>query len=167
MQTYLVHMRKPHKFSNKWNRPNSFTFQLIIGGKIASMFINPFMWSLTILYFVFRETLGASIEALFITPVFYIAITSLIIGNFLYMYYYMMGCARRGYFGIIKYVLLTPFYWLFMSAAAWTAIYLLIKKPHHWSKTLHGLHLKSLSRKRKSQKELTQIPKINLLPNIS
>jgi hypothetical protein len=57
------------------------------------------------------------------------------------MYYYMIGCARREHYTLIKYVFLVPFYWLAMSVAAWRALYEIFAKPHHWSKTRHGLHL--------------------------
>ena len=53
----------------------------------------------------------------------------------------MIGCAKREHYDIIKYAFLVPFYWLAMSAAAWKAVYELIKRPHHWAKTKHGLHL--------------------------
>lgn len=154
MQTYLVHMRKPHHFFTHWKEPHVLTFQLIVGGKIMSMLINPFMWVITISYFVFRPIIGPTIESFYPAPVLYMALFSLIIGNFLYMYYYMIGCAKRDYHDIIKYAFLVPIYWLAMSVAAWTAIYLLIKKPHHWSKTKHGLHLK----KTLDIPDLTQTP---------
>ena len=141
MQTYLVHMRSPHHFVKNWRDPHVATFQLIVGGKILSMFINPFMWVVTISYFAFRPIVGETIESFYSTPVMYMGVFSLIIGNFLYMYYYMLGCAKREYDDIIKYGFLVPFYWLGMSVAAWAAVYLLIVKPHHWSKTKHGLHL--------------------------
>ncbi len=142
MQTYLVHMRKPQDFFTHWKEPHAITFQLVVGGKILSMFINPFMWIITISYFVFRPIVGPSIESFYPAPILYMGLFSLVIGNFLYMYYYMIGCAKRDYHDIIKYAFLVPFYWLFMSIAAWTSVYLLIKNPHHWSKTKHGLHLK-------------------------
>ncbi|MEK7522817.1 MAG: hypothetical protein AAB569_04490, partial [Patescibacteria group bacterium] len=34
-----------------------------------------------------------------------------------------------------------PFYWLAMSMAAWKAVYKIIRDPHYWAKTHHGLHL--------------------------
>lgn len=141
MQTYLVHMRNPKEFLRDWKEPHVITFQLIVGGKILSMFINPIMWILTIIYFVFRSQTGTFIESLFPGPVLYIGVISLIFGNFLYIYYYMIGCAKRGHDKLVKYVFLVPFYWLAMSAAAWVALYKLVTNPHHWSKTKHGLHL--------------------------
>ncbi len=144
IQTYLVHMRRPGEFMSDWKEPHVITFQLIVGGKIASMFINPIMWAMTVSYFILRPTIGTFIESLFPSPVFYMAVFSLIIGNFLYLYYYMIGCAKREQWDIIEYVFLVPVYWLMMSVASWMAIYQLIFKPHYWEKTHHGLHLEKM-----------------------
>ncbi|OGH10549.1 MAG: hypothetical protein A2857_06675 [Candidatus Levybacteria bacterium RIFCSPHIGHO2_01_FULL_36_15] len=141
LQTYLVHMRNPGEFTKNTKKTNLIIFQLVVGGKVLSMLINPFMWIITFLYFATRSTLGTFIESFFPPPVLYVGVFSLFIGNFLYMYYYMIGCAKRKYFGLIHYVFLVPFYWLGMSLAAYTATFKLIKQPYHWSKTKHGLHL--------------------------
>src|SRR5205807_2550818 len=42
---------------------------------------------------------------------------------------------------LMKYTLLIPIYWFFMSIAAGFALYQLVFKPHYWEKTTHGLHL--------------------------
>lgn len=133
IQTYFVHMRDPKRF---------FHLQLVVGGKVLSMLVNPIMWILFFLYFAARPVLGEFIESLFPTPVFYIATFSLVIGNFLYFYNYMLAMALKGKNSLVKYAYFVPIYWLFMSAAAWVSIYRLVRKPHHWSKTVHGLHLK-------------------------
>lgn len=141
MQTYFIHMRKPKDFIGEWKRPHVITFQLVVGGKVLSMFINPMMWCLTVCYFLFRAHIGVFIESFFPAPILYMGVFSLLFGNFLYMYYYMLGCAKHGHYELVKYAFLVPFYWLAMSVAAWTAVYEFIKKPHYWSKTKHGLHL--------------------------
>lgn len=141
IQTYLVHIRDLDEFSKNGNKWNAILFQLIVGGKVLSMFINPLMWIITILYFALRPILGTFIETLFPTPVLYMGVFSLVFGNFLYFYYYMIGCAKRGYYDLIKYGFFVPFYWLAMSLAAWEAVRRLIVQPHYWSKTKHGLHL--------------------------
>ena len=141
MQTYLVHMRRPHEFITDFKNPNILFFQLTVGGKILSLFINPLMWIMTISYFLFKDSLGPIIESFYLTPVFYMAIFSLIIGNFFYIYNYMIGCAKREQWDIIKYAFLVPFYWLAISLAAWKALFQLVTKPHYWEKTVHGFHL--------------------------
>lgn len=142
IQTYLVHTRHRNGAGlHKWSLRHNAAFRLVIGGKIAMLFINPFMWALTISYFVFRATWGPVVESFYPLPILYMGAASLIFGNFLYMYYYMIGCAKREHFSLIKYVFLIPFYWLAMSIAAWRALYEVFARPHHWSKTKHGLHL--------------------------
>lgn len=141
MQTYLVHMRRPGEFISDIRKPHVFTFQLIIGGKILSMLINPIMWAMTISYFAFRPIVGPFIESLYLAPIFYLAAFALIVGNFLYMYYYMIGLAKREQWELIKYTFFVPFYWLAMSVAAAYAAWELLVRPHHWNKTKHGLHL--------------------------
>lgn len=141
MQTYFVHMRHPKEFFKSNTKGTLITFQLIVGGKIISMFINPLMWAITISYFVLRASIGPVIEQFYPRPILYMGVFSLVFGNFLYLYYYMIGCAKREQDDIIKYVLLVPFYWLAMSIAAWVASIQFLIKPHHWSKTIHGLHL--------------------------
>lgn len=141
IQTYLVHMRQPSSFFTETKEPHFFTFQFVIGGKILALFINPLMWLITASYFLFRPYIGDTIESLYINPIFYMGVFSLIVGNFLYLYYYMIGCAKREQEELIPYVVLIPFYWLAMSVASWKALYEVIYKPHYWSKTKHGLHL--------------------------
>ncbi|MCL5432536.1 MAG: glycosyltransferase [Patescibacteria group bacterium] len=141
MQTYLLHMRRPQDFIRSWKEPHVITFQLIVGGKVMSMFINPLMWGITIVYFLFRSQIGLFIESFFPTPILYMGVLSLLLGNFLYLYYYMVGCAKHGHHELVKYAFLVPFYWLAMSMAAWAALYKLLMNPHYWSKTNHGLHL--------------------------
>lgn len=146
IQTYFVHMRHPRDFVRNWREPHVITFQMIVGGKILSMIINPIMWAVTLSYFLFRPLVGTFIESFYPPPILYMATICIVFGNFLYLYYYMIGCAKRGHYDIIKYVFLVPFYWLGMSAAAWVAIYQFIKSPHYWSKTKHGLHLESANK---------------------
>ena len=141
MQTYLVHSRSLTQFTMK--NLHFFSFQLIVGGKVLSMFINPLMWTITISYFLLRAHIGTFIESFFPSWVLYMGVFSLVFGNFLYIYYYMIGCAKHGHDELVKYVFFVPFYWLYMSVAAWLAVYKLITAPHHWAKTKHGLHMKN------------------------
>ncbi|HSW88593.1 MAG TPA: glycosyltransferase [Candidatus Saccharimonadales bacterium] len=141
MQTYLINMRNPKALWKNFTEPHFITFQLVVGGKFLSALINPIMWIITIIYFLFRAKIGLFIESFFPGPVLYMGVFSLVIGNFFYMYNYMIGCTKRGYDDIVKYVYLVPVYWLVMSAASYVALYKLIRQPHFWSKTKHGLHL--------------------------
>jgi len=142
IQTYLVHMRDLSEFRANSSSLDVLTFQLVIGGKVLSALINPILWILTISYFALRPFVGGFIESLYIAPVFYIGIVSLVIGNFLYMYYYMIGAAKEGRPRLIVYALFVPLYWIMMSISAYYAVRDLIVRPFHWHKTKHGLHIK-------------------------
>lgn len=142
MQTYLVHMRNIRPSNIEGGLLQLVTFQLTVGGKILSLLINPMMWIITIAYFTFRAVLGSYIEKLFPGVIMYIGVFSLVLGNFLYMYYYMIGCAKRKQFELIKFALFVPLYWLGMSIAALGALKSIIINPHYWAKTTHGLHLR-------------------------
>jgi cellulose synthase/poly-beta-1,6-N-acetylglucosamine synthase-like glycosyltransferase len=144
MQSYLVHMRNPYHFIQNNKKMHLIALQINVGAKILSLFINPFMWIVTIVYFAARATVGPTIEELFPPVILYMAVTSLLVGNFMYLYAYMLGCAKRKHYGIIKFSFLIPFYWLMMSISAWVALYQMIVAPHSWAKTKHGLHLKQI-----------------------
>jgi len=141
IQTYFVHMRQPKDFLHDWRNPDILTFQLVVGGKILSIFINPLMWLTTLCYFLFRPMVGQLIESFYPPAIMYLGVFCLAVGNFLYLYYYMVGCAKRGYFDLLKYVFLVPFYWLGMSLAGWKALYEIAYHPHYWAKTTHGFHI--------------------------
>lgn len=152
IQTYLVHVRDSHKFTSTVTQPDGILFHLIVGGKVLSMLINPFMWLITISYFAFRSVIGPTIESFYPGPVLYLGVFSLVFGNFMYMYIYMIGCVKRGYYELIKYALLTPIYWLAMSIAAWRSLFEMIYRPFYWSKTVHGFHLQHKQRIKKTHK---------------
>ncbi len=146
MQTYLVHIRESSAFPKKQG-VHSLIFQLVIGGKIAFILINPLLWAATFAYFALYSLVGPQIEALYPPLVFYMALTSLVFGNFLFLYYYMIGVAKKGQWNLMKFVFLIPFYWLMISVAAGIALYQLLFKPHYWEKTVHGFHLENRDQK--------------------
>ncbi|MFD1720126.1 glycosyltransferase family 2 protein [Amnibacterium endophyticum] len=137
MQTFLVHSR------GGWRRsdPHILTFSLVVGGKVLVNFINPIMWAVTLLYFVARSVVGPVIESVYPPPLFYTALITLLLGNGLFVYTFLLGSAQRGNWDLVKYGLLAPVYWLAMSIAAVKAAWQLITRPFYWEKTHHGLHL--------------------------
>ena len=138
IQTYFVHMSEPVKFFREFGI-HAWFFQLLIGGKIAFCVINPILWAMTFSYFAFHDTFAPVIETLYPGFVFYIALISFVFGNFMFFYSYMIGCARRHQWHLLKYLLLMPAYWLLISIATFVALYQFIVKPHFWEKTIHGL----------------------------
>src|SRR5215467_8770244 len=93
LQTYLVHMRHPVQTLRRGQVRKFFSLQLIVGAWTVVLLINPFMWSLTLLYILFRPVYLYSI--LFPGPILYIGVFCLIFGNFFYVYIHLLGCLRR------------------------------------------------------------------------
>ncbi len=140
LQTYLVHMRDPVDFYKK-HGIHAFIFQLVIGMRMVFILVNPLLWVTTLSYFLLNSVVGPTIESLYPAPIFYLGVISLVFGNFIYLYNYMIGCAKRRQWNLIKYVFLMPFYWAMTSISAAIAFYQLLVKPYYWEKTQHGLHL--------------------------
>lgn len=141
MQTYLVHMRNINSFIKEKGLLHFLIFQLTVGGKILFVLLNPIMWLTTLIYFSLYFYTAPFIEAVFAPPLSYLAVFSLVFGNFLFLYNYMIGIGKRDQWDLMKYVFMIPYYWALMSIAAGYALFQLIFKPHYWEKTAHGFHL--------------------------
>ena len=63
------------------------------------------------------------------------------LGNAVFTLTSMSGSYKRRYYDDVKWALLSPFYWLLMSMAAWKALIQLFYKPFYWEKTVHGFCL--------------------------
>ncbi len=146
MQTYLVHTRDMLPLL-KARGPQALMLHLVIGGRILFIFVNPLLWIVTIAYFLAKSTVGPVLEQIISPVVLYMAIISLLFGNYLYIIGYILGCVKREQWGLIKFVYLSPFYLLLISVAGCMAFYQLLFKPHYWEKTVHGLHLKPKTNK--------------------
>ena len=141
MQTYLVHMREPWHYAREFRIREFLSMQLMIGGKTAVLFINPLLWLALIVSQILKPFIGNAYGELFPAPIVTIGAVCLVVGNFFYLYIYLLACIRRKHYSLVKWTLLIPLYWLLQSVAACIALYQLIVKPHYWEKTEHGLHL--------------------------
>lgn len=145
MQSYLVHMRNPFRYLYSGSLGEFLSLQFMVGGKTAALFLNPLLWLLVGVYFLLHPVVGDAFESLFPQPLLYLGTLSLIFGNFFYYYLYLIACVKRKHYRLIKWTLFVPFYWIMMSVAAFIALFQLIRKPHYWEKTQHGLHLRGNS----------------------
>lgn len=147
MQTWLVHMRHPVQLYQKCGLKGFIGYQAMVLGTPLLPLINPVFWTLLILWYL---TKASWINALFPGAFYYLASFQLLFGNFMFMYTNALGmywvirsCSLEEKqpfsYGLIKYALLSPFYWMLMSVAAYMALFQLIKNPFYWEKTQHGL----------------------------
>ncbi|GCE14822.1 glycosyltransferase family 2 protein [Tengunoibacter tsumagoiensis] len=147
MQTYLVHMRHFSSLVRKGQFYELLALQFLIGGKMIAFFLNPLLWILTLVYFLFRPQVETYYHQVFPLPVLYMGMCCLFFGNFFFVYIHLLGCGQRAYNHLVKWCLFLPVYWLFMSVSGFKALYQLIVKPSYWEKTQHGLHLLARDRR--------------------
>jgi hypothetical protein len=115
---------------------------MLVGASSLLLLINPLMWLLTAVYMASKGTAtGTFIQSLYPPEVYYPALASLVVWNFIFFYANAYVCVRHGFLGLTRYALLTPIYWLLMSIGAWIGFISLIHRPHYWAKTEHGLSL--------------------------
>jgi glycosyltransferase XagB len=142
LQTYLVHMRHPLQLLRELGARGFADFQLLVGVSSVLLLLNPLMWLLTAVYMATKGTpTGAFIESLYPSEVYYPALLSLVLWNFVFFYSNAYVCVRHGFLDLTRYALLTPIYWLLMSVGAWMGLIGLIHNPFYWAKTEHGVSL--------------------------
>lgn len=140
MQTSIVHLRHPIAFKEEMGGWMRFLgFLLIVPGTVVVNLFNFFYWIMLIAWLIFQPT---TIQKFFPGFILYLSFFAFLIGNFIFTYLSLLGTYKRHRYGIVKYTLLTPVYWLFLSIATIRALIQIIVKPHHWEKTSHGSHLK-------------------------
>jgi cellulose synthase/poly-beta-1,6-N-acetylglucosamine synthase-like glycosyltransferase len=140
MQTWLVHMRHPVRLWKEIGWKAFMGFQFVVGGNFLSALLNPIYWIFTTIWFLIEWQF---IQQIFPSAVFYLGAVCLFFGNFAFTYINVAGAMRRNYYGMVKYALLSPFYWALASIAAWRGFLQLFRNPYYWEKTVHGLHEKN------------------------
>ena len=138
MQTVLVHTRRPWTLVRELGPKATAGFLLTLGGTFATALLAPVFWLLLLLWCFFQPDW---IAALFPGPIYYAASICLVAGNFALVFLSLGAAVGRGHDDLAPYALLTPCYWVLMSAATYLALFELFFRPYHWHKTEHGLHL--------------------------
>jgi cellulose synthase/poly-beta-1,6-N-acetylglucosamine synthase-like glycosyltransferase len=145
MQTYAVHMREPARLRRELGLKGFLAFQGHFAGVVVAALVHPFSYLLILhdgLMFDTEQTLLA--RNLWLLAVFNFAagyVASFALGLFV-----LRGRQARR---LLPELLFIPFYWLMISAACYRAVYQLVKAPHYWEKTEHGLSRLPARRKRR------------------
>jgi glycosyltransferase XagB len=128
MQTWLVHSRSPRRLIRDLGWRGFAVFQLLVGGTVLAALVH----SLFAALLVYEVIAGQSMTI-------YLYVITLVFGYAISAVLGWLGLWRRRLMGCAWALLLMPLYWLMLSLAAWRALYHLIRYPHHWEKTEHGL----------------------------
>ena len=131
-------MRQPFRLMRQLGFPGFVVFQLVVGGTVLAALVH----LVFAMAFVWQMTAGAFLAAEYDIGDLVIASlygTTLASGYVISGLLAAIGLARRGLIGCGWWLLLMPIYWLLLSIAAWRALFQLIRDPHAWEKTEHGL----------------------------
>lgn len=152
MQTILVHTRRHQRLRRDLGLWRTLGLHVYMTGLVVSALAHPWLYV--------GLVTGYGLDALGIRPfgdeplmagtLYVLAITTLVAGYAVSIATNIVAGARRGHVYWFQ-PLLTPFYWLMISAAAYRALYQLATDPYRWEKTKHGLSRSKSRRKRARQ----------------
>jgi glycosyltransferase XagB len=138
MKTYLVHTRQPWRLSAELGPRGAIGFHALMGGLILSALVHPLFYVLLV-YHVLSGQLFAPADSV-AGPVFWsIACVNLAVGYVSSILVGALSVWRRGRRSLALSALFMPICWLLVSAAAYRALYHLLRHPYLWEKTEHGL----------------------------
>jgi cellulose synthase/poly-beta-1,6-N-acetylglucosamine synthase-like glycosyltransferase len=140
IQTGLVHTRRPVRSMRRMGPVRWLSFNLLVLGVPISFLLNPLFIALTVVVLITRSPL---IAALFPTGVYYPSLAVMLLANLGLLYELVYTCLdeaehARGRFGLVRYMLLVPLMWLWMSRSTYLAVLELLTGKRSWHKTPHG-----------------------------
>jgi glycosyltransferase XagB len=136
MQTLLVHTRRPLQFVRSAGALGLLGFVFFIGGTVLAGLLNPLFW---LFYLIWLAAGAANLDVIFPNSLLYLCLFNLLAGNGAFTYLLMLAPIRRGWLGLIPYSFTLFTYWVMISAAAYRALWQLLRDPFLWEKTEHGL----------------------------
>ncbi|HYK88281.1 MAG TPA: glycosyltransferase family 2 protein [Acidobacteriota bacterium] len=158
IQTHLVHTRLPVRTLRELKLLGTLSFLMSVGGHSLLLLLNPLFLLAAIVYLfqagrkvlagttvaeLVHRTLQGTIAMGAIENGYTIlssVTTLLFLANFLFILLNLLGCMKRRLGGIyLIMALASPAYWILISAAAWKGLLQLVRRPHYWEKTDHGL----------------------------
>jgi cellulose synthase/poly-beta-1,6-N-acetylglucosamine synthase-like glycosyltransferase len=136
MQTFLVHTRRPLQFLRSAGPLGFLGFILFIGGTVFAGLLNPLVWAF---YLVWLGVPASSLDMIFPQSLLFLSLFNLLAGNGAFIYLSMISPIRRGWLELVPYSLTVPAYWVLISIAAYRGLWQLLRNPHFWDKTQHGV----------------------------
>ncbi|HEX4294222.1 MAG TPA: glycosyltransferase family 2 protein [Rhizomicrobium sp.] len=131
MQTWLVHSRQTGSLVRQTGLKGFLAFQFFIGGAVVSALVNPLLWIVCVLSYVFPGLFPSGLEQL--------SAAGAIGSNSILAGLAVSAAIRCGDRRLLPCGLTVAFYWLLISVAAWRGLWHLVTRPFHWEKTTHGL----------------------------
>ena len=138
MQTFGVHMRAPSATLRETGLIGFLTFHAYFAGIIVSSLAHPLFYVL-LAYDAIQGTLFQRGAGLNEDIVLGIALLNFIGGYAVNLTLGALSLRGTRHNGLWPHVIFIPVYWLFVSAAAYRAVWQLVRAPFYWEKTEHGV----------------------------
>jgi len=136
LQSCLVALRRPKDTLRVIGLRGTIAMTLLLAGTPVAAASNLIFWLVAFIWLLGQP---AAIAVAYPAPVYYMALTSFVIGNVLALYSTLLGARAGGDSNLLMACLLTPLYWILMAIAALKGIWQLLVRPSYWEKTVHGL----------------------------
>jgi glycosyltransferase XagB len=153
LQTWLVHMRSPRRLMADLGVAGFLSFQLVVGGSVLAALIHPLVLA-GFLYAYLNDLSLFGRDGPLVTTLAWIYGGALAAGYLTSIFLGLRGLQRRGLMRVGWCLVAVPLHWLLLSAAAWRALYQMLRDPQRWEKTEHGLARSSRRAKQASRTAL-------------
>lgn len=132
LQTWLVLMRNPVRTAREMGLAAFASMQLILGGGLlAALAHGPLAFLVLVAALSPYRLLGPADFAL------------ALFGYCVAVFATLTACALSGSLSHARAALTMPFYWPLSTIAAVRALFEFLLRPHHWSKTAHGVSVRT------------------------
>ena len=135
MQTWLVHMRRPRILWRDLGPASFMISQILCAGMVVSSIAHPvFLFSLFyICFFLFTEHHAGLLQ----WTILVLDGVNITLGYLTFLVLGVRTLLDKEKTSLWATFLLTPFYWVLISLAAWRALWKLYREPYRWEKTHH------------------------------
>lgn len=137
IQTYIVHTRSRRRLLRDLGWRGYLGFHLVFGGMLFSALAHPVAY----LLLGWQLTQGAGVQAGWISmpqsALWSFCLLNLVVSYGLAVLSAFAVAVKRKRRGLLLAALMTPCYWLLISAAAYLALFDFLLRPHYWCKTRH------------------------------
>ncbi|MFG1461533.1 glycosyltransferase [Xanthobacter sp. DSM 24535] len=137
-QTLLVHGRNPRRLVRELGPGPALGAALLVAFPFVAALLHPLCLAL-LCSDIARGAMGGTTGSVLELGISSLTYTNLFVGYGGAVLLQLYGAGRRGLLPSTWVLLLLPFYWLLLSLATMLALVELIRAPHQWNKTEHGI----------------------------
>jgi cellulose synthase/poly-beta-1,6-N-acetylglucosamine synthase-like glycosyltransferase len=135
MVTSAVNARNAVRYVDKTGFLGAVGFLGLILGTPLAFLAYPLVLGFTIVTYVGVKFIGLYLPEWLLVG----GMVTMLFGNALMILVSAVAAYRRYNWHVASFALLNPFYWVLHSIAAWRAAWQMMRSPHQWEKTPHGL----------------------------